>query len=1069
MLSTLVLSNVATPLLAFAETVNESNTTVNKEKDQDFSSRATIVQTGKWGTSPMTLDSDGVLVVKSGTIKNVTGIYVDTDYKSIIKDDVKKIIFEGKVTFPSDSSSMFALKQYKNLISIDFTGADMSGVTTASSFFYESSINELIGFEDLDFPKLVSSKFMFSQAKGLTNIGLKWTTPDLNAMNSMFSNTAVKKVDLSHLNTSKVENMSTMFSESKELEELDMSSFDMSSVVDTGCQGMFYLNSKLKKLTLGPKVDFKYNASTNNPKLPTVRTSDTYTGRWINVDNPSKVFNSSEDFMKNYNGAKDAGTYVWEEKIGQVTVNYIDESGTALASSDTLIGLKIDEAYTTTPKVIPGYQVKEIQGNADGVFTRTDQTVSYVYERIAGAPVTVNYKDTEGALLDSETLNGLWGDAWTASSKNIPGYEVIDTPEKETGVFGDNPQTLDYVYKKLLPGEVLVEYLDEDGNAITDAKVLTGLHGTAYETSAPTIEGFELKTTPNNANGTFDQDKSQKVTYVYTRLDGAPVTVTYEDEAGKELAKSDTLNGKFGTIFETNPKAIEGYRLTKTPENQSGEFTMNPQTVTYTYTAQEAGTITVNYVDQDGGLLDSVTLDGTFDETYNTDEKAFTGYEFTGLGKDSAPVSGKFTMSPQTITYQYQAKEAAPITVKYVDTAGNELASDTLTGLFGTSYTTEAKEFSGYTLKTTPNNANGTFSMDAQTVTYVYEAGRGEAITVKYINQEGNEIAASKILNGKVGQSFNETAKKTSGYDLIGDEVRTFTITDEPQTVVFEYVGKAASKLTIQYVDEATGEQIAPATGITGGKTGDAYNAEVKVIPGYTVVDDSKANGFRPQSATTYQITYKKNEAISFDLNYVGVNQQKVIGFLPTGVTTSQLNLYVKKAGENEWKDSGYTGTADEETGYFAIESRLVKGGQGFLLENQDQVKVVFTGNDGNTYEGVKVVQPYTAPEVNEYTAGEEFATGNVPNGANYVRLAINNVLTRTVATTPTPGASLPGSIDAKTGDFKVYAKNYSDTGKVENPGNKIIDTKAGDTLTLDYGVQIYGAQNNPSTTIIAK
>lgn len=62
------------------------------------------------------------------------------------------------------------------------------------------------------------------------------------------------------------------------------------------------------------------------------------------------------------------------------------------------------------------------------------------------------------------------------------------------------------------------------------------------------------------------------------------------------------------------------------------------------------------------------------------------------------------------------------VITKFVDANGNELAdSVTATGLVGSSYITTAKPISGYTLKTTPQNASGLYINGTITVTYVYE------------------------------------------------------------------------------------------------------------------------------------------------------------------------------------------------------------------------------------------------------------------------------------------------------------------------------------------------------------
>lgn len=62
------------------------------------------------------------------------------------------------------------------------------------------------------------------------------------------------------------------------------------------------------------------------------------------------------------------------------------------------------------------------------------------------------------------------------------------------------------------------------------------------------------------------------------------------------------------------------------------------------------------------------------------------------------------------------------VVTKFVDTAGIEIAdSVTATGLVGSSYITTAKPISGYTLKTTPQNASGFYVSGTITVTYIYE------------------------------------------------------------------------------------------------------------------------------------------------------------------------------------------------------------------------------------------------------------------------------------------------------------------------------------------------------------
>ena len=77
--------------------------------------------------------------------------------------------------------------------------------------------------------------------------------------------------------------------------------------------------------------------------------------------------------------------------------------------------------------------------------------------------------------------------------------------------------------------------------------------------------------------------------------------------------------------------------------------------------------------------------------------------------------------NPSTNNPDTNKVKAADITVHYKDEFGNTIASDQiLNGYVGDGYTTRAKNISGYTLKTRPDNATGFFSTFPQDVTYIY-------------------------------------------------------------------------------------------------------------------------------------------------------------------------------------------------------------------------------------------------------------------------------------------------------------------------------------------------------------
>ncbi|MFC6275832.1 DUF5776 domain-containing protein [Levilactobacillus tangyuanensis] len=65
-----------------------------------------------------------------------------------------------------------------------------------------------------------------------------------------------------------------------------------------------------------------------------------------------------------------------------------------------------------------------------------------------------------------------------------------------------------------------------------------------------------------------------------------PVTVHYVDNDGNTIAADKTLTGKLGDDYKADAADVDGYKLTKTPDNATGKFTSSKQSVTFTYTPQ---------------------------------------------------------------------------------------------------------------------------------------------------------------------------------------------------------------------------------------------------------------------------------------------------------------------------------------------------------------------------------------------------------------------------------------------------------------------------------------------------
>ncbi|MBK0084590.1 MucBP domain-containing protein, partial [Lactococcus sp. S64] len=163
----------------------------------------------------------------------------------------------------------------------------------------------------------------------------------------------------------------------------------------------------------------------------------------------------------------------------------------------------------------------------------------------------------------------------------------------------------------------------------------------------------------------------------------------------------------------------------------------------FDYTVAQ-GTVIAHYVDDEGNkIADDVTQSGDLDTPWSTEQKNITGYTFKEVQGDT---TGSYTANDQTVTYVYTKDPVAggDVTAKYVDTDGNKISDDVVkSGNISESYTTEQKTIDGYTFKEVQGNTTGTFTDQAQTVTYVYtkDPVAGGDVTAKYVDTDGNKIS----------------------------------------------------------------------------------------------------------------------------------------------------------------------------------------------------------------------------------------------------------------------------------------------------------------------------------------
>ena len=173
--------------------------------------------------------------------------------------------------------------------------------------------------------------------------------------------------------------------------------------------------------------------------------------------------------------------------------------------------------------------VNPTPANNTGTFTPgVNYVITYEYKRDDAGDITANYYDTHGNRIETtEVLPGAnkLGLPYTTPQKNIRYYDLVAVPNNANGVFGTSDITVDYIYKRQDAGNVIIRYLDEDGNTeLANTVVLNGSEqiGMPYTSEVKSFDYYDLVSMPANANGVFDPG-TQRVDYIYRRKCNCPL------------------------------------------------------------------------------------------------------------------------------------------------------------------------------------------------------------------------------------------------------------------------------------------------------------------------------------------------------------------------------------------------------------------------------------------------------------------------------------------------------------------------------------------------------------------
>ena len=184
---------------------------------------------------------------------------------------------------------------------LDLSSFDVRNVTDMSYMFYYSQATKIIFGDNFNTSKVTNMTSMFSNSKATVLDLSNFDTRNVTDMNTMFSNSKATKIIFGdNFNTSKVTNMSQMFSSSK-VTELDLSNFDTSNVTDMNAMFQF---SKIKSLDLSSFNTSKVTNMSYMFNTSEIISIDLSSFDTSNVTNMYGMFNESASLKSIYTSNK---------------------------------------------------------------------------------------------------------------------------------------------------------------------------------------------------------------------------------------------------------------------------------------------------------------------------------------------------------------------------------------------------------------------------------------------------------------------------------------------------------------------------------------------------------------------------------------------------------------------------------------------------------------------------------------------------------------------------------------------------------------------------------------------
>ncbi len=308
--------------------------------------------------------------------------------------------------------------------------------------------------------------------------------------------------------------------------------------------------------------------------------------------------------------------------------------------------------------------------------------------------------------------------------------------------------------------------------------------------------------------------------------------INYYYDGIKDESKTQIKEAKYQEIINSyEDQEKEGFELEKVEnlpliikENQD-------ENVINVYYSRKNAQLIIKHIDKytEKEIAEEDIIEGKIFDKFNISNKAkdIEGYTLVEIPEES---SGSFTEEAQVKTFKYAIN--LEITVKYVDTEGNELAVEVIKGYEGKEYQANKKDFENYTFIESTDNTEGI--MTIQPIEIVYYYSQNAKVIVNHIDKYTNQILSTVEKVGKVGDLYVTSAKDFEGYVLV-ERPQEQIIMGKETIVVNYYYQKISEGVIEKHIDIVT-EEILDYQTYTG-MEGTAYYTIPKEFKGYDLVE----------------------------------------------------------------------------------------------------------------------------------------------------------------------------------------------------------------------------------------